>query len=76
MSDVIGKGILFMFFLMVIGVMAYIFLSNSMVEIPFITQLASQMGSTPHDIGLFVAVCIFICVPIIIIPLIIIIARS
>jgi len=76
MSSAVGKGILLMFGLMLIGVMTYLFLSNSMVTLPFIQQLADSMNSTPHDIALFFAIIIIFVVPMILIPFMIILTRT
>lgn len=65
-----GVWILLFFSLMIVGGMMYLFITGEFYELDVIVQLADQMNTTPHDLGIFVFICLVFLLPFVILPLI------
>lgn len=59
-----------MFGLMILGVMSYLFITGEFYDFPVFQQLASQLGVTQHELGIWVLMLFVFVIPFIIMPLI------
>jgi len=68
-----GIWIFAFFGLMVIGVMVYLVVSGEFYNFPVLIQIASQLGVSQNDLGLFFFMLIVFGIPSIFIPLLLIV---
>jgi len=72
-----GAGLIFaflMFLIMIVAALVYLYVTGEFAELKFIDDFVASIGTTKHDLGMFLAISIIVA-PFVLIPLVIIIMK-